>query len=136
MADAAALNDILKNLECAICLETVENPRRLLCEHSFYKKCIDGLLVFEANGSASITCPQKCAKRSKIGKDKTTSDLGVDFMMKGILDSLGDRKKSILSEQPTAGCGCEYKKEGTFFDFSDFDCKRRHSRVIKLYLIG
>ncbi len=81
-----SMNELTKTLECAICLDIVHNPRRLLCEHYFCKDCLDNLLKFDRDGNCTISCPKQCARKTFISKNETTNDLGVDYMMKGILD--------------------------------------------------
>ena len=47
---------------------------------------MDNLLKFDREGNCTIHCPKQCAKKTFIRKDQTTNDLGIDYMMKGILD--------------------------------------------------
>ena len=86
MASSYTIDNITKALECGICLATVKNPRRLACEHSFCKSCLDKLLEFAVDGSCTIRCPKQCTKYTSISNKSTTNDLGVDCMMKGITD--------------------------------------------------
>ena len=45
-----------KLCECAICLEFLNNPRTLQCEHSFCKECLDKIVNINED-CLSITCP-------------------------------------------------------------------------------
>lgn len=87
------VDDMLKVLECAICLQTIKNPRRLVCDHSFCKTCLDKLIEFNDDGSFTIKCPKQCEKHTVLPYEKTTNDLGVDYMMKGMLDVILEYNK-------------------------------------------
>ena len=91
--------ELLKSLDCAICLETVETPKRLDCNHYFCKHCLDQLLKFNRDGSCTIECPKKCATITNIAKDKTTNDLATDYMINGILDTIAQHQKSSSPKQ-------------------------------------
>jgi hypothetical protein len=46
----------LKNLlECSICLETFDDPRTLLCLHSFCKKCLENFV--DGKREDELNCP-------------------------------------------------------------------------------
>ena len=46
MAKASSLADnLVKELECAVCLEQYKEPKVLPCLHSFCKTCLEGLLL-------------------------------------------------------------------------------------------
>ena len=70
MEDKPSLSmiNLLKNLDCAICLETVATPKRLDCNHYFCKHCLDQLLKFDKDGSCTIKCPKQCATITNIAK--------------------------------------------------------------------
>ena len=45
-----------KLCECAVCLEVLNNPRTLHCEHSFCKECLDKVICIN-DDCLLITCP-------------------------------------------------------------------------------
>ena len=48
--------DLVKELECAVCLDQYKEPKVLPCLHSFCKTCLEGLLAKQ--GMAwKIKCP-------------------------------------------------------------------------------
>ena len=76
-----------KLLECTICLDLYENPKSLKCGHEFCQRCLEGILVFRPNGSATITCPMRCAEKTVLKKDQTTNDLLTPYTVKNMLDT-------------------------------------------------
>ena len=80
------IEELQKRLQCAICLDTVYNPKRLICNHSFCKDCLDKALKFNADGSAILKCPKKCDAKTRISPQQTTNNLQVDYMLKDVLD--------------------------------------------------
>ena len=57
MADA-----LQKILECPICLDQIENPKMLPCQHSFcMSKCLENLLELKRKRK-QVTCPM-CRKK-------------------------------------------------------------------------
>ena len=46
MAKASSLaQNLVKELECTVCLEQYKEPKVLPCLHSYCKKCLEGLLT-------------------------------------------------------------------------------------------
>ena len=46
MAKASSLaQNLVKELECAVCLEQYKEPKVLPCLHSYCKNCLEGLLT-------------------------------------------------------------------------------------------
>ena len=89
MAACANFNinfNLLDHLQCALCLDIYDDPKCLVCNHSFCKTCIDETLQFNNDGSATIDCPQ-CKKQTFIDANKTTNDLLANFQIKGIVDA-------------------------------------------------
>lgn len=79
------INELDKKVQCAICLDTVCNPKSLTCQHSYCKRCLDNLLQFNNNGSASIKCPKGCAIETQISSTETTNNLPINYMLKDIV---------------------------------------------------
>ena len=74
-------------LECGICLNHLENPKTLNCSHSCCKDCIDDMLKFNQDGSATIACPMRCEGGDVfLTKDETTSKLIAPYQLKNILE--------------------------------------------------
>ena len=96
MAECSLDVEIQKHLECGLCLECFHDARVLKCKHMYCKVCIDELLEFCMDGSASIKCPLKCKAITKISDTQTTNDLDVNFNVQGIVDTLSGRYVSIF----------------------------------------
>ena len=73
-------------LQCPICIDRLENPKDLLCNHTFCKGCLDDLLEFHNDGSAIIHCPMKCKPANYINNSATTNDLKTSYHLKSMLD--------------------------------------------------
>ena len=81
---------IEKLLECAVCLETFHEPRKLKCEHIFCKQCLERLLVFSIAGDAIMTCPL-CNKVTAITSQQTVNDLLGGYYVQCIMDHIKER---------------------------------------------
>lgn len=65
MAAFSTLEERLaKNLECAVCLDTFDDPRMLRCQHSYCKKCLEKIVVRVGN-VLKVTCPE-CREEIKV----------------------------------------------------------------------
>lgn len=65
MAAFSTLEERLaKTLECAVCLDTFDDPRMLRCQHSYCKKCLEKIVVREGN-VLKVTCPE-CREEIKV----------------------------------------------------------------------
>lgn len=56
---------LAKHLECPICLEKFKGPKMLPCQHSYCKKCLEGLVRGLGRDDYEVTCPE-CRKITKI----------------------------------------------------------------------
>ena len=93
MADDAGMRNVIKHLECSICLELFENPRELACRHIFCKCCLDEIVKFNEDGSGKINCPHGCNDNTILGADKTTNDIGSSIYVNSMIDELKVNKK-------------------------------------------
>ena len=55
---------LAKSLECAICLDTFEDPRMLRCQHSYCRKCLEKIVV-RVGSTYKLTCPE-CREDIKV----------------------------------------------------------------------
>ncbi|XP_057311426.1 E3 ubiquitin-protein ligase TRIM56-like [Hydractinia symbiolongicarpus] len=87
-------------LECKICLDTYHQPKQLNCGHTYCQDCLDGILVFMEDGSAELSCPVRCTKKTTITHEQTTSSLVKVFTLTGILDKVspGKNVKSLCQQ--------------------------------------
>ena len=88
MGESIDLSELQSALECSVCLEQYENPKMLKCTHEFCKECLEQLVLFQPDGSATITCPMRCSQITTISKDTTVNDLSASYIAKNILGAL------------------------------------------------
>ena len=108
--------------DCSICLDTLENPKKLPCDHSFCEKCV-------------IPLKKKCPRMSKFyvqcPMDKKRfwfSEIQPDFKQNRFLERLAAERKEIEdSKKPPEGFICdvcdENAAEGWCKSCSDSLCR-------------
>ena len=75
----------LKNLlECSICLETFDDPRTLLCLHSFCKKCLENFV--DGKREDELNCPVCRCKFTLNEEGKNTTLLETLLIYKCIIE--------------------------------------------------
>ena len=88
-ASSAFIESLNIKVECKICFGRLDDPRHLPCAHSFCKRCLDRLLRFNQDGSASVSCPNRCENGIvRIGVDETTRVLPRNYELLGVLELL------------------------------------------------
>ncbi|XP_068678255.1 tripartite motif-containing protein 3-like [Montipora foliosa] len=65
MAVSMLMERLTKNLECAVCLDTYDDPRMLKCQHSYCKRCLEKIVVIVGH-TQKVTCPE-CRQKIKLG---------------------------------------------------------------------
>ena len=83
-------------MECSICLDRFSNPKMLMCGHQYCKDCLEDIMVFNGDGSATLICPMKCAKRTVVGVDETVNDLPTPYAFMSILEASNTEKEQLL----------------------------------------
>ncbi|XP_060909274.1 tripartite motif-containing 13 [Labrus mixtus] len=82
------LDDNMEQLEdeltCPICCGLFEDPRVLLCSHSFCKKCLEGLL--EGNRGPAFRAPFKCPTCRKESPHNGANSLQINYSLRGIVE--------------------------------------------------
>ena len=90
-AMASALEEFLI---CAICMETLEKPKILVCAHSFCLSCLESLSGIDDH----ICCPS-CRRETPLG-EKGVHGLTDDFRMIQLKDSLEQMKPKLEAKPP------------------------------------
>jgi len=103
-----------EELLCLLCLQERCNAKSLNCDHVYCKLCLDSILEFRADGSASITCPVGCEQRTEITANQTTNDLEA-------FDEVEDDEDEFLEEMSVQSD--DVKKEMMFCNANP-KCKR------------
>ena len=58
---------LLETMKCALCHEILLYPKTLPCTHTFCSSCLDDILKFNKDGSATLECPNKCEGIVNVG---------------------------------------------------------------------
>uniref|UniRef100_A0A1A7Y9R1 Tripartite motif-containing 13 n=1 Tax=Iconisemion striatum TaxID=60296 RepID=A0A1A7Y9R1_9TELE len=84
------MEQLEEELTCPVCCGLFEDPRVLLCSHSFCKKCLDGLL--EGNRGPAFRTPIKCPTCRKETPHNGANSLQVNYSLRGIVDKFSKIK--------------------------------------------
>ncbi|XP_040004480.1 tripartite motif-containing 13 isoform X2 [Xiphias gladius] len=78
------MEQLEEELTCPICCGLFEDPRVLLCSHSFCKKCLEGLL--EGNRGPGFRTPFKCPTCRKETPQNGANSLQINYSLRGIVE--------------------------------------------------
>ncbi|CAJ1079693.1 tripartite motif-containing 13 isoform X3 [Xyrichtys novacula] len=78
------MEQLEEELTCPICCSLFEDPRVLLCSHSFCKKCLEGLL--EGNRGSVYRAPFKCPTCRKESPHNGANSLQINYSLRGIVE--------------------------------------------------
>lgn len=78
------MEQLEEELTCPICCGLFEDPRVLLCSHSFCKKCLEGLL--EGNRGPAFRTPFKCPTCRKETPHNGANSLQINYSLRGIVE--------------------------------------------------
>lgn len=84
------MEQLEEELTCPVCCGLFEDPRVLLCSHSFCKKCLEGLL--EGNRGPAFRAPLKCPTCRKETPHNGASSLQINYSLRGIVDKFSKIK--------------------------------------------
>ncbi|XP_026150652.2 tripartite motif-containing 13 [Mastacembelus armatus] len=78
------MEQLEEELTCPVCCCLFEDPRVLLCSHSFCKKCLEGLL--EGNRGPTFRTPLKCPTCRKETPHNGANSLQINYSLRGIVE--------------------------------------------------
>ncbi|KAM9850973.1 tripartite motif-containing 13 isoform 1-T1 [Aulostomus maculatus] len=78
------MEQLEEELTCPVCCSLFEDPRVLLCSHSFCKKCLEGLL--EGNRGPAFRTPLKCPTCRKESPHNGPNSLQINYSLRGIVE--------------------------------------------------
>ncbi|CAG05781.1 unnamed protein product, partial [Tetraodon nigroviridis] len=78
------MEQLEEELTCPICCGLFEDPRVLLCSHSFCKKCLEGLL--EGGRGPAFRAPFKCPTCRKETPHSGANSLQINYSLRGIVE--------------------------------------------------
>lgn len=79
-----AMEQLEEELTCPICCGLFDDPRVLLCSHSFCKRCLEGLL--EGNRGPAYRTPFKCPTCRKETPHNGANSLQINYSLRGIVE--------------------------------------------------
>ncbi|XP_057311123.1 putative ankyrin repeat protein RBE_0319 [Hydractinia symbiolongicarpus] len=122
-------------LECKICLDTYHEPKQLNCGHTYCQGCLDGILLFMEDGSAELSCPVRCTKKTTITHEQTTSSLMKVFTLTGILDKVspGEKVNSLCQQSKDCNQMISYSCTKCSLKICE-KCQNLHSCSNKSYI--
>lgn len=124
MDSSGDISQLKKQYECAICLQQLYKPKTLNCHHSFCKDCLDEIVTFQHDGSASISCPMRCDVTTKIACNETTNALAANYHVKGTLDIMCNTvKNKSLAPVCQAHPQCVYSVSKWCLTCHEYFCK-------------
>ena len=91
------MEQLEEELTCPVCCGLFEDPRVLLCSHSFCKKCLEGLL--EGNRGAAFRAPLKCPTCRKETPHNGANSLQINYSLRGISEKFS-RIKVLPKTKP------------------------------------
>uniref|UniRef100_A0A3Q0SU04 Tripartite motif containing 13 n=1 Tax=Amphilophus citrinellus TaxID=61819 RepID=A0A3Q0SU04_AMPCI len=84
------MEQLEEELTCPICCGLFEDPRVLLCSHSFCKKCLEGLL--EGNRGSAFRTPFKCPTCRKESPHNGANSLQINYSLRSIVEKFSKIK--------------------------------------------
>ena len=85
----AILKKITDNMKCNLCHELLFNPKTLPCRHTYCNGCLDAIVVFQNNGSATLQCPEECKGNANVdAMSSVNSTLASSFELQRVLNSV------------------------------------------------
>lgn len=97
------MEQLEEELTCPICCGLFEDPRVLLCSHSFCKKCLEGLL--EGSRGSSFRAPFKCPTCRKEAPHNGANSLQINYSLRGIVEKYSKIKVLPKMSECKHHCG-------------------------------
>ncbi|XP_015238778.1 PREDICTED: E3 ubiquitin-protein ligase TRIM13 [Cyprinodon variegatus] len=97
------MEQLQEELTCPVCCGVFEDPRMLLCSHSFCKKCLEDLL--EANRGPAFRTPLKCPTCRKETPHNGSNSLQINYSLRGIVDKFSKIKAMPRTSDCKQHCG-------------------------------
>ncbi|XP_072013132.1 E3 ubiquitin-protein ligase TRIM56-like [Amphiura filiformis] len=103
MASSLAQPIKTNNLNCAICLDTFNDPRALPCQHKFCRECLQQC-VSSSKDKKTLVCPT-CREEVKISKDGVKDlPVGLHFLVSSLKDTVDMEEKVPDSNTACSNC--------------------------------
>ncbi|XP_061580593.1 tripartite motif-containing 13 [Cololabis saira] len=97
------MEQLEEELTCPVCCSLFEDPRVLLCSHSFCKKCLEGLL--EGSRGPAFRAPLKCPTCRKETPHNGANSLQINYSLRGIVEKFS--KIKVMPKMSVCKQHCE-----------------------------
>nr|XP_043873812.1 LOW QUALITY PROTEIN: tripartite motif-containing 13 [Solea senegalensis] len=97
------MEQLEEELTCPICCGLFDDPRVLLCSHSFCKRCLEGLL--EGHRGPVFRAPLKCPTCRKETPHNGANSLQINYSLRGIVEKYSKIRVMPKMSACTQHCG-------------------------------
>ncbi|XP_068427936.1 tripartite motif-containing 13 isoform X2 [Clinocottus analis] len=97
------MEQLEEELTCPICCGLFDDPRVLLCSHSFCKKCLEGLL--EGNRGSAFRTPFRCPTCRKETPHNGANSLQINYSLRGIVEKFSKIRLMPKMSECKQHCG-------------------------------
>jgi len=97
------MEQLEEELTCPICCGLFDDPRVLLCSHSFCKKCLEGLL--EGNRCPAFRTPFRCPTCRKETPHNGANSLQINYSLRGIVEKYSKIRLTPKMSECKQHCG-------------------------------
>uniref|UniRef100_A0AAQ4QTS9 Tripartite motif containing 13 n=1 Tax=Gasterosteus aculeatus aculeatus TaxID=481459 RepID=A0AAQ4QTS9_GASAC len=97
------MEELEEELTCPICCGLFDDPRVLLCSHSFCKSCLEGLL--EGSRGPAFRTPFKCPTCRKETPHNGANSLQINYSLRGIVEKYGKIRVMPKMSECKQHCG-------------------------------
>ena len=123
-----ALQKLEDQLNCSICLDIYFDPKQLMCQHVFCRKCLVKLVVRDQQGQLTLTCPV-CRHVTPVPANGTAG-LQPAFQINNLLEIVEEHKRSRGNAEavsPAATPGSTGLESKTVY------CQEHATKEVELY---
>ena len=119
---------LAQRLECALCFELLQEPKQLICTHTFCQHCLAQLFQFQS-GTNTLSCPV-CRKITEL-EDGDVSRLKTNFPLKSMIGDLASVTKSCTNCEPSSKSPASWYCQDCV-DYLCNSCLEAHRKLRKL----
>ncbi|XP_063967737.1 E3 ubiquitin-protein ligase Trim36-like isoform X1 [Lytechinus pictus] len=141
-SDKNMLSFLREEVNCAICLNQLKNPRLLICIHSFCEDCLETYYKKENHSVGKIACP--VCDEDTVLSDAGISGLRRDFRAIGLIERMAKDKEKMQQQKAKNGlqlcevCGHVEQASTSFYNCQQCklalcnECGAAHKHPVRL----
>ena len=114
------LKDLMKHLECSICLETYNEPKTISCLHTFCCQCLENH-ARASHRQGKFRCPE-CQAKIDLPEGNSFDSLPSSFFHNSLLSLLAVRRTGDGSNIACSQCKKNNSQMYYCFDCENFMC--------------